>query len=159
MGLSKVKIFPVGDMGRIAADHIPILQRRVQGGIDYRGRKFKRYTDKYADIKGRRFTSEITGKKYKYPKARITSTKVSPPDLTLTGFMLMGLERREYKHDYYKIGWRGEDAEKVEGNKANGRNIIDGVPDKEYKFIVKRLEKSVGKELNKLKNVKITIGN
>ena len=158
MGLSKIQLFPKAAMRKMAGFHVTILKKRVQGGVDYKGRRFKGYTDKYAELKRRRFTSEITGKQYKYPRAPIFSTKVSPPDLTLTGDMLENTQRTGYSKTWWEIGWRGEAAEKVQGNKDNGRNILDDLPNKEKDKLLKLLAKEVGVQFKKLKNVNITVG-
>jgi hypothetical protein len=158
MGLSKIQLFPANEMARIANLHIPVFKRRVQGGIDAYGRRFKIYTNKYMTLKSNKFKSEVTGKRYAYPKARISSGQVYPPNLTLTGFMLQNLKRRSYNKHEYVLGWTGEEAEKVQGNADNGRDIISDVPNKEKDFIIKLLGKAVDKELRKLKNVDIYVG-
>ena len=158
MGLSRVKLFPAYVMARVGAKHIPVFKRRVQGGMDARGRRFKIYTNKYMKLKGDKFKSDITGKRYAYPKARISSSQVYPPDLTLTGFMLDGLRRKSYNKREWVLGWTGEQAEKVQGNKDNGRDIISNIPDKEKKFLAKLLNKEVKTQTRKLKDVNINVG-
>jgi hypothetical protein len=158
MGLSKVKLFPAAAMGKIANLHVPVLKRRVQGGLDGYGKRFKIYTRQYMEAKSDGFKSKRTGKRISSMKQRSLNTQVFPPNLTLTGLMLSNLKRRFYNKREYKIGWDGEAAEKVQGNADNGRNIIDEIPDKEKTFLVKLLEKEVGKQFKKLKNVTITVG-
>jgi len=158
MGLSKIKVFPVPAMGRIALKHIPVFKKRVKGGIDGDGNRFKPYTRSYADYKSTSFKSRITGKRIPSMKERPTSTQISPPDLTVTGLMLRALKRKSYKNDNYVLGWKGEEAEKVQWNEEMGRDIISEIPDKEKAFVAKLLEQEVGKEFRKLKNVTITVG-
>ena len=158
MGLSKVKIFNPRDLKKVANEHIPVMKKRVEGGVDGKGRRFKGYTRKYAEIKGRKFTSKKTGKRYKYPRGSISSTQTNPANLTLTGLMLKGLQYKKSDKKSWTIGWTGQEAEKVSGNKDNGRDITSDVPNKEKKFMVKRLEFYLGKEFRKLKDVNITIG-
>jgi len=159
MGLSKIQVFPKSVMAWMATQHIPVFRAMVQGGLDYKGKRFKMYSTKYADLKGNRFVSDITGKRYKYPKERISSTQVHPPDFTLTGLTLQNLKRIGYTKTYWTIGFRGEPAEIVIGNKKRGRNIIDDLPDKEKAFLTKLLAKQMDKQFKaKLKNVTITVG-
>ncbi len=158
MGLSKIQLFPKAAMGKIGNLHNTIFKKRVERGEDYKGRRFKPYTMDYLVKKSNDFKSPVTGEKYKYPRAPISSNKVYPPDLTLTGHMLRNLTRRSYSKTEWKLGWRGEEAEKVQGNADNGRNIIDDIPDKEKNILVKLLAKEVGVQFKKLKNVTLTVG-
>lgn len=158
-GFRKLEVFPKNVMGWMATQHIPVFKKRVQGGMDGKGRRFKTYTSKYSDLKGNRFVSDVSGKRHKYPLARIDSTQVFPPDLTLTGLMLANLKRRKYDKVSWTIGFNGEPADKAEGNKAQGRNIIDHLPKKETDFLAKLLAKQMDKQFkHKLKDVTITVG-
>ena len=159
MGFSKLEFFPKSFMRWLAARHVPVFKKRVEGGLDYKGRRFRGYTQKYREVKARSFTSKDTGERYKYPRAPISSNKVTTPDLTLTGHMLRNLKRRSYNKTEFVIGFDGENAEKVQGNRDSGRNIIDDIPNKEKDFLVKLLGKEVEKQFRtKLKNVTITVG-
>lgn len=159
MGFSKIELFPKSFMRWLAARHVPVFKARVEGGLDYKGKRFKIYKTDYAILKGSGFVSDITGIRYKYPLAPISSKQAFPPDLTLTGHMLRNLKRRSYKKTEYVIGFDGENAEKVQGNKDNGRNIIDNIPNKEKDFLLKLLGEEVEKQFRtKLKNVTITVG-
>ena len=158
MGLSKIEIFPKSAMRLSAARHITIFKKRVQGGLDYQGKRFKIYTNKYMTLKSNKFVSEKTGKRYKYPRAPIASNQIFPPDLTLTGAMLRNLRRRSYSKTDYVIGFDGESAEKVDGHQNRGRNIVDNIPNKEKAFIVKLLGQNIDRQFKKLKNITITVG-
>ena len=158
MGLSKIKIFPVDVMGRIANEHITAFNKRVEGGIDAKGKKFKSYTPSYAEYKRSGFKSKRTGKRIPSLAQGSLDRQTNPPNLKLTGLMMRNLHRKSYKKDHYVIGFTGEPAEKAQYNEAMGRDIINNIPDKEKKFIVDRLEKNLGIQFNKLKNVTITIG-
>jgi hypothetical protein len=158
MGLSKIQLFPKNAMRKIGALHNTIFKKRVEGGLDGKGKKFKGYTSKYAKIKSRGFVSEITGKKYKYPRAPVASTKTSTPDLTLTGHMLRNLKPGKYSKTEWSLQFTGEHAEKVQGLADGGRDIINDLPNKEKDQLLKLLAKEVDVQFRKLKNVNITVG-
>ena len=138
--------------------HVPFFKARVQGGMDARGKRFKIYTPKYLELKSNKFHSPITGERYAHPKARVSSSQVYPPDLTLTGLMLQNLKRRSYSKTEWVIGFDGEAAEKVQGNRDHGRDIMTNIPNKEKDFLLRQLGKLVDKEFRKLKNVTLTVG-
>jgi len=169
MGLSKVKLFPRSVMRWISVRHIPVFKRRVQGGIDAYGRRFKIYTNAYMILKssGMKRTGQKTasGRSTKKNQGKIkayigipTNKQVYPPNLTLTGAMLRSLHRKRYTKRGYTLGFTGENAEKAVGNRAQGRNIITNVPTKEKKFINRLMKKSVDRQTAKLKDVVIHIG-
>jgi len=161
MGWHKIKVFPKSMMAKLAVNHIPFMQNRVQKlSMDYKGHTFKPYDPSYVEYKASRFKSKRTGKRIPSMAGKsIKSTRMHPPDLTVTGMMLKNLQRKRYDHKSYVIGWTGEEADKVEYNKNMGRNIIDDVPNREKKFLVKLLEKDMMKQFRtKLKDVNITIG-
>jgi len=159
MGFSKIELFPKSFMRWLAARHVPVFKKRVQGGLDYRGKRFKPYKMDYLVKKSNDFISEHTGIRYKYPRAPISSNQVYPPDLTLTGQMLRNLQRTKYSKTDYTISFRGEAAEKAQGNASQGRDILSDLPNKEKTFLVKLLSKETEKQFRtKLKNVTITVG-
>jgi len=168
MGLSKVKLFPRSVMRWISVRHIPVFKRRVQGGIDAYGRRFKIYTNAYMILKssGMQRTGQKTpsGKSTKKRQGKIkayigipTNKQVYPPNLTLTGLMMRNLHRKKYSKRGYTLGFTGENAAKAEGNKMQGRNIITNIPTKEKKFIARLMKKSVDRQTAKLRDVNITI--
>ena len=159
MGLSKIQVFPKSVMAWMAVRHIPIFKKRVVGGIDGKGKRFKVYTRQYMESKSDGFKSKRTGKRIASKKQVALNTQVFPPNLTLTGLMLKNLSRRKYDKTSWTIGFNGEPAEKAQGNKEQGRNIIDDIPKKESDALSKLLAKQMDKQFKtKLKNVTITVG-
>ena len=158
MGLKKVKIFKPSAMKRVALQHLTVFVKRVQGGLDAKGKAFPPYSDTYADIKGRRFTRKSDGKRYKSMKGLpITSTETENPDFTLTGRTLSNLKPKQIKKNGYVLRFTGQAGEIVKGNKINKRDITSDVPEKEKRFIKAKLIKELRKEFKRLKNVKIPI--
>jgi len=157
-GFSKLEVFPKAVMRWMSTQHIPFFKLRVEGGMDYKGKRFKIYTNKYMIAKSDGFKSSRTGKRIPSMKQGSLNTQVFPPNLTLTGLMLKNLKRTGYDKTSWTIGFRGEPAEKVLGNKEQGRNIIDDLPDKEKAFLVNLLAKQMDKQFRKLKDVTITVG-
>jgi len=145
-------------MGKVAAEHVPRFVKRVQQGRDYEGRTFKGYTSKYAEYKSRGMKGK-RGKKLKaFKGVSITSKKINPPDLTVTKLTLRNLKARKWSDHEYTIGWDGEAAEIVEGL-SKKRDIISGIPDSEFNWVVDRLlEEGFDKPWKKIKNVKIRVG-
>ena len=140
MGLSKVKIFNPKAMKRVAAKHLTVFVKRVQGGLDAKGKKFPAYTEAYADIKGRRFTRKSDGKRYKSMRGLpITSTETENPDFTLTGRTLSNLKPQRIKRNGYVLRFSGEPGDIVKGNKQHGRDITSNIPEKEKRFIKAKL--------------------
>jgi len=163
-GWSKIKVFPKQMMGKLASVHIPFLKKRVQRGLDYRGKTFKKYDPNYAEYKASRFKSKKTGKRIpSMAHKKISSTRIHPPDLTVTGDMLMNLTRKRYDTKMYQIGFTGEEADKAEYNEKNGRIMYKddpgGIPKRERKFLINYLNRQMKKQFKmKLRNVNITIG-
>ena len=84
---------------------------RVQTQVnskDVHNRKFKAYSDGYAERK---------------PKIRRGSGSGSKVNLTLTGDMMRNLQTRGYSKDSVIIGWSGVDAQKVQHNEEMGRAV------------------------------------
>jgi hypothetical protein len=138
MGFEKIKYFTAQFNKSLANKHLTIFRKRVKSGTDYSGGEFDKYTEKYAVWKKK-------GKGHAQ-----TSTRTAVPDLTLSGQMLRGLHFVSAHKQYYTIGWRGEPAEKVQWNLDNGRNIADGIPDKEHNFLFNQVVKQVDKEWKKI---------
>ena len=158
MGLSKVKIFNPKAMKRVALKHLTVFLKRVQGGMDAKGKAFPAYTEAYADIKGRRFTRKKDGKRYKSMRGLpITSTETENPDFTLTGRTLSNLKPQRIKRNGYVLRFTGQAGEIVKGNKSNKRDITSDVPEKEKRFIKAKLINELRKEFKRLKNVRIPI--
>jgi len=157
MGLTRLEVYPKSFMRWLAARHVTIFKKRVQGGIDYKGNRFKIYTNKYMIAKSGGMQTK-KGKKQKAYKGISTNRQVYPPNLTLTGQMLRSLKRTWYGKTMYRMTFRGEAGDKADWNKDMGRNIIDDIPTKEKRFLSKLLDKQMKTQFKKLKNVTVTIG-
>jgi len=160
-GWSKIDVFPKSFMRLLAAKHIPFLKKRVKRGLDYKGRVFKPYDPEYVEYKTSRFRSKREGNKGRIKSMkgqRISSTRAHPPDLTVTGQMLNNLSRKKYSKRHFTIGWVGEAAEKVQYNKEMGRNIMDDIPNREKRFLIRLLGKAMEKQFKtKLRDINLTI--
>jgi len=161
MGWSKIEVFPVKVMKKVAAFHVPAFRKRVKRGLDAKGRTFKPYDPSYVEYKASRFRSKRTGKRIEsMAEKHIKSTRMHPPDLMVTGDMMMNLKRKKQAKDYYIIGFNGEEAARVGYNKNMGRDIVSDIPNSEKAIITKLLANEMEKQFKrKLKNVTITIGN
>lgn len=158
MGLEKVKYFDPKELKRVASEHVRYMFNRVTGkGQDGYGRRFKKYTESYSDLKSADFRSE-DGKRYGGYKGIALNNQVSPPNFLLRGLTMKNLRFRKATKNYYEIGWDGEAATIVEGNAGRGRDIASNIPDHEWQFVLKRLGVAVEKEYQKLKNVTVVIG-
>jgi len=162
-GFKKIEVFPVKVMRLAAVKHIPFFKKRVQRGVDGKGRKFKGYTSSYAEYKRTRFKSKRDdgpNRIASMSEKSISSTRTHPPDLTVTGDMLRNLKRKKQGKDFYTIGFTGEDAQKVDYNRQMGRDITNDIPNKEKDQITKFLAKEMDKQFKrKLKDITITVGN
>jgi hypothetical protein len=157
MGLSKVKIFNPKAMKKVAAEHLTFFTKRVKGGLDAKGDKFLAYTKKYAKLKKRGFVRK-DGKNYASLRGRpVSSRETTNPDFTLTGLTLKNLKPKQYRTNGYVLRFTGQAGDIVKGNKSHNRDITSDVPEKEKKFIAKRLERQLRKEFRRLKNVRIPI--
>ena len=158
MGLEKVKYFDPKELKRVASEHVRYMKDRVTvKGQDGDGRRFKKYTKSYADLKSSDF-KDANGKRLSGYKGGSLNNQISPPNFLLRGLTMLHLKFRKAGKDFYEIGWTGEAAAIVEGNAAKGRDIASNIPDHEFQFILRRLGISVDKEWKKLKNVTIVVG-
>ena len=160
-GLKKIEVFPKSVIYKVMMQHIPIFKKRVQRGVDGKGRKFKSYTKSYSEYKGSGFISkrEKGGRIESMKGKKLLSSRISPPDLTVTGEMLGGMSKKGYGKDYWKMGWTGEQSEKVDYNRRMGRDITNDIPNTEKKQICDLLAKEMDRQFKiKLKDVTITVG-
>lgn len=160
MGFEKIQIFPRAVMHKVGNEHVTKAFNRIFiKGQDGDGHTLKKYTQKYAEKKSRRMT-DLDGQRYAAYRGRsISSTRTFPPDLTLTGTTRRDLRFRGYAKDFYTIGWMGESAQIIKGQKDQGRNIIDSIPQKELDWVRDRLVHEMDVQFNKkIKDITITIG-
>ena len=160
MNIEKIKIMPVKCMRKVQGlHHRKAFDRIVEKGKDKDGRQFKPYSQKYREIKGRDYKRKRDGKRYKGFENIPLSTQTSPPNFQLTYKTMRNFKRLSQitKHQY-GLGWSGEAAKIVHGNKDRGRDVL-GVPKDEIKWVVKKLMPCLDKHMQKtMKNINITIG-
>ncbi len=158
MGLEKVKYFDPKKLKRVAVEHVTFMNKRVtKRGIDGFGRKFKKYSKGYEDLKKNDFRTE-DGDRYRGYEGIALNTQVSPPNFQLRGLTMKNLRQRKVGKDFYEIGWDGEAAAIVEGNASRGRDIANEIPDLEYKWVLGKLGIVIEKEWKKIKNTTISVG-
>ena len=147
IGIENVKVFPRAAMRKVAEKHIGKFKHRVgDKGQDYRGRVMPAYSEKYAT--------------YKSEARHGGDTQVHPPNFRLSGRTLRALYAKKFSTDYYTIGWDGEPAKIVDGNRSRKkkRDIATNIPDKEKEYVARELTLVMEREFKKkLKNVRITV--
>lgn len=94
-----------------------------------RGNKLKTKTTKSKDVYGNlRFTSQTQkgGRLWNYAAKSVESRRIDFVDMTLSGDLKKGLHVVEGSITNYggKISYEPEDAKKIEGNKALGRDVV-----------------------------------
>ncbi len=146
MGLSKMTFFSRRTMKQIAKNHIGIFRRRVSSGMDYRGKAFPAYSDRY------QLKKEKSG--------RLTPGKAGLKGhwFVWSGHTLMNLKLGQYNKRLYNLVFDGEAARIVRGNadrKKKKRDIISGIPKKEHNFLFGQYTKDVKKQIKKLKDVRL----
>lgn len=120
-------------VGDESADRIRV--HTTKGGKDVEGRKFQPYSTSY---KARKASG-------KFKNQSSTSTKV---DLQLTGDMMRNLQTRGFTKNNVIIGWRAENAQKIEWNADMGRTVTSNVrpvPKGVERFILNEVDKHINK--------------
>jgi hypothetical protein len=146
-GIEKIKIFPKVVMGQVANRYETIFRKRVQSGIDAKGSKFVDYTPEYAEKKGRGFQKKRGKGRYAGIKV-VSSTRIDPPDLTLSGMTLKAFNRLRFGRRYFVMGWQRR-SEIVEGQQNQGRDIISDVPKKEKIWLATQINRRFKKYLQR----------
>lgn len=162
--LPKVKIFDPKYMMKLAARHVTVFNNRVtKKAEDAEGDPLPEYSDSYQKLLRKDFKKK-DGSRYKgYQGYSLTTggDKIARRPFRLRGLTMRNLKARKAGSDYYEIGWTGNPALIVQGNKdrdENPRDIISDIPDKEWQWVLRQLGKGLDKEWAKLKNVKIKVG-
>ena len=120
-------------VGDESADRIRV--HTTKGGKDVEGRKFQPYSTSY---KARKASGNIKNQSS-------TSTKV---DLQLTGDMMRNLQTRGFSKNNVVIGWRDENAQKIQWNADMGRTVTSNVrpvPKGVERFILNEVDKHINK--------------
>ena len=158
-GLKNIKFFDRKIVTKLSAYHLRVFKHRVQvEGKDADGTRFRPYTMKYRKLKAKGFKKK-DGTNYKNVP-RVKSTKVTPPDFTLTGRTMQSLKVKNINTDGYKLEWTDPDSGAIiKGNKKRGRDIV-GVPGNELKKVRKILERywSVYAKRKLSKTINIRVG-
>lgn len=159
MNIEKIKIMPVKCMRKVQGFHHRVAFKRiVEKGEDKDGRQFKPYTRKYRELKAREFKRKRDGKRPERFKGLPLSKQTDPPNFRLTGKTMTNFKPQQADKTKYGLGWTGEAAKIVHGNKDQGRDIL-GVPKDEIKWVTKKLMQCLDKDMQKtMKDINITIG-
>jgi len=163
--LPKIKIFDPKKLRKLAADHVGLIYQRVtDDGSDAKGRKFPPYSEAYKKLLFKDFKKK-DGSRYKgYEKGSLTTGagKVANRPFMLRGLTMKDLKPITSDNDSYTIGWHNPEAATIVWGNAKRakkrRDIISDFPDREWKWILRRLGKNVDDEWSKVKNVKIRVG-
>mgnify|MGYP000299897463 CR=1 FL=1 len=115
-------------LGDETADRIRV--HTTKGGKDVNNKTFKPYSTSY---KARKVSDKFTGQ----------SSRSSKPDLQLTGDMMINLQTRGFSKDNVVIGWRQENAQKIEWNSKMGRTVTS-----KQRPVSKGIERFIFKEVD-----------
>lgn len=115
-------------LGDETADRIRV--HTTKGGKDVNSKPFEAYSTKYR-------TRKASGK---FKRQSSTSSKV---DLQLTGDMMRNLQTRGFSRDNVVIGWRQENAQKIEWNSKMGRTVTS-----KQRPVSKGIERFIFKEVD-----------
>lgn len=120
-------------LGDETADRIRV--HTTKDGKDVNNKPFEVYSTKYR-------TRKASGK---FKRQSSTSSKV---DLQLTGDMMRNLQTRGFSRDNVVIGWRQENAQKIQWNADMGRTVTSKskpVTNKIEKFIFKEVDLAIAR--------------
>jgi hypothetical protein len=140
-------------LGDETADRIRV--HTTKGGKDVNNKTFKPYKTHSPFW----FTKKVNGKAVKiyaqdYKTRKVNndflnqSSRSSKPDLQLTGDMMRNLQTRGFSKDNVIIGWRDENAQKIEWNKDMGRTVTSKskpVTSKIERFILKEVDLAIAR--------------
>ena len=115
-------------LGDETADRIRV--HTTKDGKDVNNKPFEVYSTKYR-------TRKASGKFKRQPS---TSSKV---DLQLTGDMMRNLQTRGFSRDNVVIGWRQENAQKIQWNADMGRTVTS-----KQRPVSKGIERFIFKEVD-----------
>ena len=153
--LEKVKYFDPKGLRKLAEEHRALFKVRVtETGEDYTGAKFKAYSEGYTKLINAKFQKKDGSRLARYREATVGG-KTTDPKFRLSGKTMSNFLVRKVKTDSWTVGWKGEPAAIVQGNKdaSPSRDIIKDLPPKEWNYIIKGLGKLVDKEWKKIPNV------
>ena len=156
-GFDKVKYFNPKDMRKLAHKHLTIFFKRVtKKGQDYKGTKFKKYSDSYTDLINKKFLKKDGSRLEGYKEAAI-GVKTTDPNLVLRNKTMNNFDVRGADKDSYTLGWTSEAARIIDSlaSAKPPRDVKKGVPSKEMDQVVKLLGKIVDKEWTKIPNVQV----
>ena len=161
--LSKIKFFENKELARVAAKHLARFKKRIgTDGLDKNGQQLPPYSEAYLDKLQSDFRDE-NGKRiagYEGLALNTSPAKIAKRQFSLRGNTVRNLTVRKVESDSYTLGWDGEAAEIVEKNagRKKKRDVINDIPDAEYKFIMKELGIAIDKEFAKVKSKTIKVG-
>ena len=153
----KIELFPVNAMRKVAAEFLAVFKKRVQSGKDANDKEFPPYTKEYAELKAKGMTGESGRRLPRYGGISITSKNVATPDFTLRGITLKSTRITNVEKNAFEFGWDGEPADIVAGNAGRDRDIMSDITENEKVWVTNRLGNIVQDQINKLKDVNVTI--
>ena len=157
-GLEKIKLYKPKAMQQLAIIYIKsFFVQRVRRGIDGRGRRFKGYTEKYAEMKRGGFKKKDGSMMKRYSGVAISSNKTDVPDLTVRGTTLKAMQLFAFDRSGFTVGFDGQPASVISGQKDQGRNIIDSIPNKEEEWLRSKIEDLPNAQIRKLKSITIKV--
>ena len=155
MNLDKVKFFDPKQVRGIGEKHKAKFIKRVEvKGLDYKGKKFKKYSPGYTKQIESNFTRQDGSRLKAYAGLPIAG-KSTDPKFRLRGLTMGNLSVKDVTKEGYSLRFTGEAASIVLGNKERGRNIVDDFPKDEWDFILNSFGKSVDKEIKKIPRVTV----
>jgi len=168
MRAKDIPTFPKSIWEKIGGRTATRIVKDAGNGIGADGKRFQKYTSKYAAAKMKGFKdtqvsfTTRSGQHVNFiahnPPESLRGVslnrKISPPNLRLTGVMLNSIKSRKATKTGVEIEFR--DGLKVQGNAKNKRDIY-GVSPKNEDLIMKDLGVYLGKQVDKYAKIPIEI--
>jgi len=163
--LSKIKLFPVSEIKKLASKHLAVFKKRVtRDGLDYKGSRLPVYSEGYKEALQRDMRikrGKRQGQRHKGLQGIALTTsgqKIGKRQFTLRGLTMSNFSACGAKTNEYILRWDGEAAAIVDWNASKGRNIVDDIPFKEWEFVLNSLGISYDKQMAKIKNIVVKVG-
>jgi hypothetical protein len=157
-GLEKIKLYKPKLMGELAITYIKsFFVPRVRRGLNHAGNIFKSYTPKYVEMKKGGFVKKDGSRLKAFKGIAITSNKTSRPDLTVRGTTLKSMQVFSFNKQGFVVGFDGQPASVIAGQRDQGRDIIKGIPKKEEAWLMRKIADMPDPEIRRLKNLRIKV--
>ena len=156
-GLENIKLYHAKRMGELAITYIKsFFVPRVRRGLDYKGNFFKGYTKDYADMKSGGFKRKNGSRLKRYAGVPV-NTQTNPVNLTVRGTTLKSMQVFTFDRKGFEVGFQGASASIIDGQKGYDRDIVSGIPDKEERWLMRKIADMPDPEIRKLKNITINV--